>query len=176
MPATIEEQASPRFSESEFTYEVVRAAYSRQRPTPVLTRKDDATPKAIPPERLGIASANIRYLSAIIKQLVELRNEAETDEYGTLRASEYAFETASHLLTDAAIVSAPKGRQIPNGCASTDSEGGIRIEWVRPTSSVHVVIPASAERTGYIYHEVGDRYDTTTATPEALSHWLREIS
>ena len=82
---------------------------------------------------------------------------------------------ASHLLTDAAIVSALKGRQIPLGCASTDSEGGIRIEWVRPTSSVHLVIPASPGRDGYVYHEVGDQYGTVSATPEALARWLREI-
>jgi hypothetical protein len=110
------------------------------------------------------------------RRLVELRNEAESDEYGTLRASPSAFDAACHLLTDAAIVSARDGRQIPDGCASTDSEGGLRIEWVRPTASVHLVVPATTNTEAYIYHEVDDKFATESATPEALVRWLRLVN
>jgi hypothetical protein len=175
MPPSIAEQALPEFTELEYEFALARAARSRQQATPVPARDDRATPETIPPERLRLASANITHLSAIIRQLVELRSEEETDEYGTLRPSRLAFETACSLLTDAAIVAALRNRRIPHGCASTDSEGGIRVEWVRPTSSVHLVIPASADRDGYVYHEVGNVYGSAPATPEMLAHWLQEI-
>ena len=124
-----------------------------------------------------IASANINYLSALIRQLEELRDEECEDEYGTLRASQHAFEQARDLLTNAAIHMALKGdRQIPYGCASTDSEGGIRIEWVRPTAGVHLVIPANVEGDKYVYHEQGDHYGTEPATAEAIARWLSILS
>ncbi len=168
-------QAGPDFTELEWRLALARANRSGHEVLPISNSDDRSTPEAIPPERLRLASANIRYLSAIIRQLVELLNGPERDEYGTLRPTRHAFETACRMLTDAAIVSALKGRPIPHGCASTDSEGGIRIEWVRPASSVHLVIPVSANRDGYVYHDVGDEYGTATATPEALARWLQEI-
>jgi hypothetical protein len=141
-------------------------------------RREDqsAIPEAIPPERLKLASADIKYLSALVRQLVELREEAEADEYGTLQATPHAFDIGCNLLTDAAIVSAPLGQQIPYGSVSTDSEGGVRIEWVGTDNSVHLVIPASTDRDSYIYHEVGSQFATEPATPEALARWLHVVS
>ena len=69
-----------------------------------------------------------------------------------------------------------RGGGIPAGCGSTDSEGGVRIEWVCPTASVHLVVPATSDRKAYIYHEVGDDYATEDATPERLAYWLRQIN
>lgn len=115
------------------------------------------------------------YLSSIIKQLVELRNDEETDEYGVLRASDHAFETACQLMTDTAVVSALVGRSIPRGCASTDSEGGVRIDWLRPNAAVCLFLPATKDREPYIYHEVAGQNETEPATPEALARCLREI-
>jgi hypothetical protein len=169
-------QSLPVLSSVEWRWAMRRALPHVVQPPLLRVRDERITPEAIAPERLRLASAGIRWLSAIIRQLVELRNEEESDEYGALRASESAFERACQLLTDAAIVSALEGRQIPHGCASTDSEGGIRIEWVRPASSVHLAIPSCAEREGYVYHEVGQDFGTITATPEALARWLREIN
>lgn len=175
MPSSTSVQAGPDFTKLERRLALSLAAHAEQQPAPVSTTDERSTPEQIPPERLRLASANIRYLSAIIGQLVELRNQPERDEYGTLRPSKHAFETACNLLTDAAIVSALIGREIPHGCASTDSQGGVRIEWVRPTSSAHLVVPALADHVGYVYHEIGDDYGTVAATPETLASWLREI-
>jgi hypothetical protein len=122
-----------------------------------------------------LASAGIRHLSSLVKQLAVLRECEETDDYGVLRASERAYNEACQLLVDATITAAVEGRELPDGCVSTDSEGGVRIEWVRPHSSVRLVIPAAPARQPYLYHEVGDAYATDHPTAEALAHWLREI-
>jgi hypothetical protein len=132
--------------------------------------------RTTPPEPLSHASADVRYLSAITEQLGELQNEQERDEHGVLRADRFACETACELLTNAAIILAREYKfVIPYGCASTDSEGGVRIEWIRPTCGVRLVVPAAPVE-AYIYHEVGDTFDTEPATAETLAHWLREIA
>lgn len=111
-----------------------------------------------------------------MRQLVDLRNDDEFDEYGVLRATEHAYERSCRLITDAAIVSALEGRGIPRGCASTDSEGGVRIDWMRPDATVCLIVPAQDAREPTVYHEVAGACATETATPDALARWLREIS
>ena len=134
-----------------------------------------ATPDAIPPERLQLADAGIRHLSPIVGQLVELWQEPEEDEYGRLRPTRHAFDRSVDLLVDAAIEANHRQRRIPAGCVSTDSEGGVRIEWIRPTGSVHLVVPAARDPVAYVYHQVDNDYATEDATPERLAYWLRRI-
>ena len=122
-----------------------------------------------------LQGANIKYLSSLIQQLIEVRNAPEHDNHGILRASQHAFDASCNLLVDAAIVSALESGSIPNGCVSTDSEGGVRIEWVRDAASVHLVVPASDSRAGYVYREVGATYGTEPATAESLARCLRVI-
>jgi hypothetical protein len=145
--------------------------------------KDDITPTETlisQEEQLPYASApsfNILYLSDIIKQLQNLLDEKEEDEYGILRANKTACKIACGLVGDAAIISAREyNRIIPFGLASTDSEGGIRIEWTTPTSGVRLVVPANDPFDAYVYHEVDNQYATDPATPESLARWLREIT
>ena len=85
MSLAIENQSVMQCTDLEWKLALSRVAPQRQRPPSVRTTDDRATPETIPPERLRLASANIRFLSALIRQLVELRNEEESDEYGTLR-------------------------------------------------------------------------------------------
>jgi len=176
MAPVIEKETGPTITELELRLARLSAAQSPQLHSPVSDRDDRTTPADVPQERWKLATANIRHLSWIIGQLVELMKEPETDDYGILRPTRHAFDTACHLLTDAAIVSALAGRQIPRGCASTDAEGGLRIEWVREKSSVHLAVPATPERDGYVYHEIDHNYGTVSATPEALARWLRDIN
>ena len=117
-----------------------------------------------------------RALAGIIKQVVELRSDDQTDEYGVLRATEHACKRSCQLLADAATLSARDGQPIPRGCASTDSEGGVRIDWMRPSAAVCLMVPASATRAASVYHEVSGECSTEPATPEALARWLRGIS
>src|SRR5688572_27665301 len=69
-------------------------------------------------EHLDDVDVAVRHLSAILRELIELRNGPEQDEHGILRPTKYAFDTASQLLIDAAMTSATEGRQIPLGCLS----------------------------------------------------------
>ena len=132
------------------------------------------TPATIPPERLQLAGAGILHLSPIVRQLIDLWKEPEEDDDGRLRPTRYAFDRSVCLLVDAAIEAHPQCR-IPSGCVSTDSEGGVRIEWVRPTASVHLVVPAARDREAYVYHQVGNDYATEDVTPERLAYWLHRI-
>ena len=110
-----------------------------------------------------------------MRQLVDLWNEPEEeDDYGRLKPTQDAFDMSVQLLVDAAIEAHPQ-HQIPSGCVSTDSEGGVRIEWIRPTASVHLVVPAKENHMPYVYHEVGNDYATEDATPERLAYWLCRI-
>lgn len=126
-------------------------------------------------DRPPLAGAETKYLATLIDELLELRNQPETDEFGILRPSEPAFEQSCRLLIDAATLLAGEGEQIPRGCASTDSEGGVRIEWVRPNASVHLVVPATSQREVYVYHEVAGKFGTEAATPDSLARRLRAI-
>lgn len=131
----------------------------------------------IPASTVGLATANIRYLSAIIGQLIELRTAPdEEDDYGTLRATKESFNVACEILTNAAIdLALEVSRPIPRGRASTDSTGGIRVEWVRSDRAVHLVIPSDAEKQGYIYVEKGDAYSTKPATAQTLADSLKVV-
>lgn len=115
-------------------------------------------------------------LSAILRELAELQQEPVEDEHGLLRPTSFAFETTIRLLANAAIIAGREGRSIPRGCVSTDSQGGVRVEWVRPANSVHLAVPATSNESGYIFHECGDRYATESLTAENLALWLREIA
>lgn len=147
---------------------------------PVSGERDDddkrTTPDdLIPGARDRIARAKIRHLSAILKELNSLRSGPEQDDYGILRPSPHAYDEASGLLVDAAIAASHELREIPLGKVSTDGEGGVRIEWVRPDRSVHLVVPSTPDSIPYIYHECGDVFDTENASADRLAHRLIRI-
>ncbi len=127
-------------------------------------------------ERIQLADAGILHLSPIVAQLVELWKGPESDDYGRLQPTQYAFDKVIQLLVDAAIVTYPNGHQIPGGSVSTDSEGGVRIEWIRDPARVHLIVPATDQKAAYVYHEVGNDYATEDVTAERLSYWLRTVS
>jgi len=168
-------KTSPAFDEVEHKLAYFRAAQYRRPSDSVETGDDRITPEPVSEGRAKMASAGIRYFSDVIKQLNELRAEAEEDDFGVLQATEHAYETACQLVTDAAILAACGGRQIPRGRASTDAEGGVRIDWMRPDAAVCLIVPASKVRDPYIYHDVAGNFATDPATDSALSRWLREI-
>lgn len=175
MPATIDERMVRRPRKVEFQTTWLRGAVTAAEQQESIEDDDPrATPDAISPERVQLADAGILHLSPIVRQLVELWREPEDDEYGRLKPTQHAFDRSVQFLVDAAIVAYPQ-YGIPAGCASTDSEGGVRIEWVRPTASVHLVIPAEESRAAYVYHEVGTDYATEDVTPERLAYWLHWI-
>lgn len=118
--------------------------------------------------------AGVRRPNTILGQLRALRDGPEQDEYGVLRPTEQAFNRVSSLLVDTGLLPILRGSSVPYGCASTESQGGVRIEWVGAKCSMHLVIPATPQEKSYIYHEIGAEYGTTErVTPEVLGHWLR---
>lgn len=173
MPTATLEREVPSVSEIEWRLARVKA--SRE---PVeagsIRAADNSTTDAVSPAWNRLVAADIKHLSSILGQLLELRSGAEQDEYGVLRPTDHAFSRVFSLLVDTAIVTAQRGSSVPYGCASTDSQGGVRIEWFGAKCSVHLVIPASPQEKSYIYHEIGDDYGTTEAvTAESLGDWLR---
>jgi hypothetical protein len=146
-------------------------------PSSIRPRDELATPE-IPESVLRLVRAEVKELSGLLEQLSELRQEEPTDDYGILRLDEPAFEQARELLTDTTIVLATKyGAKMPHGCASTDSEGGLCIDWLRSDRAVNLVIPATDQKPSYLYHELGpDHAVEYEVTPERLATWLRIIN
>ncbi len=159
-------------------YRIVPVAdCARSEPRDLLSTPTPNPPAApISRERRQLADAGIDHLSPILRQLLELRDGPENDDYGRLQPTQHAYNTTVELLVDAAIDAQSERRQIPHGCVSTDSEGGVRIEWIREEASVHLVVPAEQSKAPYVYHEVGGKYATEEATPRCLSYWLRAVS
>ena len=119
-------------------------------------------------------NANCQHPTTILGQLAGLRSGPRQDEYGLLRPTGYAFNQAVSLLEYTAIVTARQGRSVPYGCASTDSRGGVRIEWIGTKCSLHLAIPPSPPDKSYLYHEIGDDFGTIDAvTAEVLADWLQ---
>ncbi len=98
----------------------------------------------------------------MIEQLVNLLNGPEKDDYGRLRPTQDNFIETLRLLTGT----------IPVGCVSTDSNGGVRIEWIGVVGNVHLVVSGDV---AYIYHEICCEYSTEDATPERLAYWLLRL-
>lgn len=138
----------------------------------------DATPPLIPDEHQNLISAEIEFLSALVQDINELYVGPEQDEYGVLRPTPVAYQTAIEALIDAAIEAMKPergGRRVPYGNVSTDETGGVRVEWIRPTCSVHFVVPATPDKPAYFYYEAGDEYGTEEFTPGRLAEWLCQI-
>jgi hypothetical protein len=127
------------------------------------------TPTAVPNEVSNV-------FSAIVAQLAELWNGPEEDEYGRLRPTQDAFDAAMELFSDSAMPTDFDAQSIPHGCVSTDSEGGVRIEWITDRASVHLIVPSKKTARAYVYHELGSDYATEDATAERLTYWLRSLS
>jgi hypothetical protein len=109
----------------------------------------------------------------VIIRLMSLVQDEEVEGW-SLRPTEHAFTTAFTLV----ILASPRlERGFPRGAVSTDSEGGIRVEWNRRPRRVRLVIPATSDRHNYIYHEEDDQYATDgDVSPDRLSHWLRWLT
>jgi hypothetical protein len=135
-----------------------------------------ATPEV--PESAGrVAKAGIKHLSSLFSQLVELRQEDEVDDYGTLRLNEIVFNEARDLLINTAIELASSfGKGMPHGCASTDEEGGLRFEWFRQDAGVNLVIPSpNSPRRSYIFYQTRADHGTDIVSAENLAKRLSVV-
>lgn len=132
----------------------------------------------IPASTAKVAKAEIKYISDLIQQLIILRQQPQVDEYGTLRLNQQVFNSARELLINAAVelVFNYDGKRMPHGCASTDEQGGLRFEWFRGESSVHLVFPVShSSRRPYIFHKFGDQHGMEEVSATNLARQLSHI-
>lgn len=110
-------------------------------------------------------------ITVTLKQLIDLLEEDESDEYGILQPSRSAFKLAMRLVIEAYEV---MGDSFPRASASTDEQGSIRLTWsfLESECEVRLVCQAFAEQP-YLYHELGDIYAVERdITASILVQWL----
>lgn len=139
--------------------------------------RDKSSTPDVRQELQQIANADIKDLSAIMQQLIVLRKSHSSDHRGVIRPVDEAFELVVQLLVDGSLVLRQNySLRVPQGFVSPDFEGGLRIEWIRPAASVHLVIGPTSETPRYIYHEANGVYGVDKyVSPERLASWLRLI-
>jgi hypothetical protein len=109
-------------------------------------------------------------ISTIFSDLVGLIEGDLEDEYGILRPTQYSAGKLLQLLVSAGLQTR---KRVPYGAASTDDEGGIRLEWHWRGREVRLVIPASPEGHHYIYHELDNDYGLEMRVNHTtLANWL----
>lgn len=121
----------------------------------------------------------MKELGAILREIVELATGEERDDDGILAPTKHATEVTTRLLIHASTfvwqncLTTGATFIFPRGFVSTDSEGGIRIEWTKPGASLRLVIAASESGKSYLYHEFGERYGSDRQVTAALiGRWL----
>src|SRR5258708_3664414 len=105
---------------------------------------------------------------AAIEDLRRLREEERnTDDPITIRAFSDAFSLLEfvHLILNRPL----------RTLLAADSEGGIRIEWLRDDRTVRVVIPAREEEPAYIYQRLGRVSDIKQFSKSSVVQTLRSI-
>jgi hypothetical protein len=98
--------------------------------------------------------------------------DGEMDESGgALLPTKYSVELARNLLNQSSRM---LQGTFTRASVSTSFEGGIRIEWISPDSSVRVVVPADESSRGYIYYESGELFGIHDLTVGNLIRLLLE--
>ena len=124
----------------------------------------------------ALAKPSSNDITVTLKRLVALLEEDETDEYGILQPSQYAFKSAMRMVIDAYEA---MGDSFPRASASTDEKGGIRLTWSKqaPEREVRLVCPVDASQQTYLYHELGDNYAVERdVTVSMLVQWLEWLN
>ena len=112
-------------------------------------------------------------IDSLLADLRDLLKEDKEDEYGILSPTSHALSVTILLIVEAYR---RQHSEWPFGCVSTDSEGGIRIEWNSPKGEIRLVVPDSDNKKHYIYYEFGDKYDIDEqVNPGKLVWWLNQL-
>jgi hypothetical protein len=113
-------------------------------------------------------------IDQILADVRDLLTEDVEDDNGMLRPTQDAFSWTVLMLTGASITS---HADWPLGCVSTDTAGGIRIEWRSHTGEIRLIAHASDATKNYIYHQCGDVHgiDDTDMHPGKLIWWLNSL-
>ena len=129
--------------------------------------------------QLGIPAMylKMRELGSIMCQIFDMANGAPTDDDGVLAPTKHSMTQTTSLLIQASTIvwrhTSGLAFTFPRGFVSTDSEGGLRIEWTKPGASLRLVIAANNHGKSYLYYEFGDKYGSERhVTAELLGRWL----
>ena len=119
--------------------------------------------------KLEIGESDVIYV--VVPNVSGAIDMSQTDGAVTSgRPTKLACEQASFLL-------AGFGKPLPSGDVSTNSSGGLQLEWVRDLVRVHLTIPGTCEGgQGSIYHKMSGDCGTEVATVQALAHWMSKIT
>jgi len=122
------------------------------------------------------ASDNYNFMIYRVLELMEEEGE-EDDEYGAVVPTKAALRRAMEILGE----SFRRFQTIfPLAPATVSFDGGVRIQWMLPDSSVRLVIPGNeGEEEEYIYFELNDTYGTEIASASNLDSrikWLQRES
>jgi hypothetical protein len=107
----------------------------------------------------------------LLSDLAGLFRDSEDYNEDFLRPSESALSTAWRMLTD---TRAQLDQPFPPGTVYADGNGGLRIEWIRPSRELRLIVRSGEADPHYIYHEFGDLYGTDYVLSAGnLAYWLR---
>lgn len=118
------------------------------------------------------ATSGVSDFTITLKRLRELLDLEAEDDYGILRPTEYAFNTALKLVIEAYEI---MGSRFPRAAASTDELGGIRLAWqnIDQDCRVRIFCPSSPDKQAYIYHQKSDEYGSEDVVSSSLLvQWL----
>ena len=121
------------------------------------------------------ASSDYNAMVSRVLGLLQEEDDEQEDDYGAVVPTRTALSNALTILGGAF-------RELqtvfPLAAATVSFDGGIRIQWMRPVSSLRLVIPGDEGEEAYIYHEHEDEYGTETASALNLAkriRWLQRI-
>lgn len=115
--------------------------------------------------------------NAMVSRILGLLQEEDEqeDDYGAVVPTKTALSRVLTILSEAF-------RDVktifPLAAVTVSFDGGIRIQWIRPDSSLRLVIPGGEGEEAYIYHEHEDEYGTEAASAPILARrirWLQRI-
>lgn len=111
------------------------------------TRNDVTIFHPAPLERVSRIPDNGAGLQRTLRSVEDLMSEAEEDEYGPARPTEFAHRFAISLLRRAASLLS----SFPAGSACTDVDAGIRITWREGERQVRLVLAPAPDGRSYVY-------------------------
>lgn len=115
------------------------------------------------------ASSNFDFMISRVLGLLHEEDEVE-DDYGAVVPTRIALRNSLEILSEAF-------RELqtifPLAAATVSFDGGIRIQWMRPNSSLRLVLPGNEEEEAYIYYEYENEYGTEPASAQNLTKRIR---
>jgi hypothetical protein len=120
------------------------------------------------------ASRDYDFMVSRVLELLQVEDDQE-DDYGAIVPTRTALSNALTILHE---TFRELQTTFPRAVASVSFDGGIRIQWMRPESSLRLVIPGSDEEEAYIYFEHEDDYGTESVSATNLARrikWLQRI-